>query len=90
MIVEARTSRTGPSVPVWVGLGSIRALAINSVGQAEWWHDFNWGQVDLVGLPLAHLLTVPYITFISGALASIPKVPPGNTNGPRARFFVPR
>ncbi len=24
----------------------------------------------------------------SGALASTPKVPPGNTNGPRARFFV--
>ena len=25
----------------------------------------------------------------SGALASTPKAPPGNTNGPRARFFVP-
>ena len=25
----------------------------------------------------------------SGALASTPKAPPGKTNGPRARFFVP-
>ena len=29
-----------------------------------------------------------YMTFISGALASTPKAPPGNINGPRARFFV--
>ncbi len=30
-----------------------------------------------------------YITLNSGALGSTPNAPPGNTDGPRARFFVP-
>ena len=38
--------------------------------------------------PLAEARGFAYIPFNSGALASTPKVPPGEINGPRARFFV--
>ena len=39
-------------------------------------------------MPLAVFLRPAYMTCNSGVLASTPKAPPGNTNGPRARFFV--
>lgn len=37
---------------------------------------------------LADSIPYAYIPVNSGALASTPKAPPGNINGPRARFFV--
>jgi len=40
--------------------------------------------------PLADSDLPAYIHLNSGALASTPNAPPGNTNGPRARFFVPK
>ncbi len=39
--------------------------------------------------PLADSPPLAYIPLNSGASGSIPNAPPGNTNGPRARFFVP-
>ncbi len=38
--------------------------------------------------PLADSVKHTYIPLNSGVLASTPNAPPGNTNGPRARFFV--
>ncbi len=40
------------------------------------------------GEALALPLLTQYTPFDSGALASTPKAPPGNIDGPRARFFV--
>ena len=46
----------------------------------------------LIGGAFCIALAVPrdtaYIIPNSGVLASTPKVPPGNINGPRARFFM--
>ncbi|MBR2574040.1 MAG: hypothetical protein IKE14_06895 [Loktanella sp.] len=39
-------------------------------------------------IALAVLRNTAYITLNSGVLASTPKAPPGNINGPRARFFM--
>jgi hypothetical protein len=39
-------------------------------------------------IALAVLRNTAYIDLNSGVLASTPKVPPGNINGPRARFFM--
>ncbi len=41
-----------------------------------------------MSIPLADSPTQAYIPLNSGAFGSKPKAPPGNTNGPRARFFV--
>ena len=40
------------------------------------------------GKHLAHLVSLAYKSANSGALGSKPSKPPGNINGPRARFFV--
>jgi hypothetical protein len=39
-------------------------------------------------IALAVLCNTAYIDLNSGVLASTPKAPPGNINGPRARFFM--